>query len=82
MFLVFPWLAWLAAVVSGVLLAVLWTDGDLSRRAGTLLLSWFLAAGYCQFSAVSAGISVAGLVLQTILAVCLIIRWKVESAAI
>jgi hypothetical protein len=81
MFVVFPWLPWLAAIVSGVLLVALWVECELSGRGGTILIAWFLVAAYCQFFTLSAGVSVAGLALQTILAIYLIIRWKIQSTA-
>jgi hypothetical protein len=76
---IFPFLAWLAAITSGVLIVVLWTAGDLGRREGSVLVGWFLAAGFCQFSGASAFPTTAGLVLQTTLAIYLILRWKVSG---
>jgi len=76
---VFPFLTWLAAVTSVVLLVLLWNLGDLRRYSGAALLSWFLIAGYCQFFGGSPVVSGVGLFLQTILAIVLSLRWKLSS---
>ncbi len=76
MFQIFPFLPWLATVTSAVVLIGLWATGELSGSGAALLLGWFLIAGYCQFFGASAFVTTSGLVLQTILAICLIIRWK------
>jgi hypothetical protein len=76
---IFPFLAWLAAITSAVLIVVLWTAGDLGRRKGSVLVVWFLVAGFCQFRGASAFSTTAGLVLQTMLATYLILRWKVSG---
>ena len=75
---ILPFIAWLAALTSSTLLFVLWKFGDLKRRSLAALVGWFMLAGYCQFFGSSAVISAAGLVLQTVLAICLMIRWKVS----
>ena len=75
----FPLLGWLAAITSGVLIVVLRTSGDVGRRAGGVLALWFLVAGFCQFSGGSVFSTTAGLVLQTVLAVYLIFRWKLNA---
>ena len=74
-----PFMVWLAAITSAVLLAVLWHFGELGRRSRVVLLGWFLVAGYCQFFAVSPVVGAIGLLLQTLLAICLILRWKLSS---
>ena len=76
---VFPFLAWLAAVTSAVLLLLLWYFGELRRYSGAALLGWFLIAGYCQFLGGSPVVSAIGLFLQTILAIVLALRWKLSS---
>jgi hypothetical protein len=73
---IFPFLTWLAAITSGVLLAALWNLGELRRYSLAALLGWFLLAGYCQFLAGSPVVAALGLLLQTILAICLSLRWK------
>jgi len=75
---IFPITAWLAAITSAVLLAVLWNLGELGRRSLAVLLGWFLLAGYCQFLAGSAVVSAVGLLLQTLLAIYLILRWRLS----
>ena len=76
---IFPFLGWLAAITSGVLIVVLWTASEVTRRAGAVLVVWFLVAGLCQFRGASAFSTTAGLVLQTVLAIYLILRWKVSA---
>lgn len=75
---IFPITAWLAAITSAVLLAVLWNLGELGRRSLAVLLGWFLLAGYCQFLAGSTVVSAVGLLLQTLLAIYLILRWRLS----
>jgi hypothetical protein len=69
---------WLAALTSAVLLIALWNIGDLSPRRLAVLLGWFLTAGYCQFLGASALVGAAGLLLQTMLAIYLIVRWRLS----
>jgi hypothetical protein len=76
MLLIFPWLAWLAVITSGVLLVMFFWAGDLGRRASSVLVGWFIVAAYCQFLGGTTAVVTAGLVLQTVLAVYLLIRWK------
>ena len=76
---IFPFLAWVAVVTSTVLLALLWSLGDLGRGGAGVLLGWFLLAVYFQFLGASALLQAAGLVLQTVLAICLLIRWKARG---
>lgn len=75
---VFPFLAWIAVVTSGLLLLGLRAMGELGRGS-VVLVMWFMIAGYCQFFARSTIATAAGLVLQTILAVYLLIRWKASA---
>jgi len=76
---IFPFLAWLAVVTSAVLLAALWHLGQLRPRGFAFLLVWLVVAAYCQFVTASAVVAAAGLLLQTILAVYLIVRWKLSG---
>ena len=76
---IFPFLAWLAVVTSTVLLIALWHLGQLRPRGFAFLLGWLLVAAYCQFVAASAVVAAAGLLLQTMLAVYLIVRWKLSG---
>jgi hypothetical protein len=70
---------WLAPATSVVLLIVLWTCGEVSRRQGVVLLCWLLVAGYCQFSGRSVLVTSVGRVLQTFLAIYLVLRWKLTT---
>jgi len=51
-------------------------EGTLLGKSLAIHVSWFAAAVWLQFFASSAALSAAGLVLQTVLAVYLILRWK------
>ena len=73
---VFPFLGWTAAITSAVLLVVLWDSGELRRRA--VLVSWFLVAAYGQFLGGSMTMSTVGLVLQTALAIYLLVRYRLS----
>lgn len=76
---VFPFLTWLPLITSAALLVLLWNLGELRRDSGAALLSWFLIAGYCQFSAGSPVVRAFGLSFQTILAIVLSLRWKLSN---
>jgi hypothetical protein len=73
---ILPFGVWLAAITSASLLAALWWLGELSQRSLAVSLAWFLLAGYCQFFGGSAIIGAIGLLLQTMLAIVLVIRWR------
>lgn len=75
---IFPFAVWLAAITSAVLLVVLWHLGELERRSLVGLLGWSLLAGYCQFLAGSTGLAAVGLLLQTTLAIYLILRSRLN----
>ncbi|MBP1636857.1 MAG: hypothetical protein H6Q10_3431 [Acidobacteria bacterium] len=72
----FPFLGWAAVITSASLIAMLRANGDLEPRELALLMAWLLLAAYLQFFGSSLAPSTAGLVLQTVLAVYLLIRWK------
>jgi hypothetical protein len=74
----FPFLAWLAAATSVVVLLMLAAAGELRLGSGLLLAGAVLAAGCCQFWARSALLSAAGLAVQTLLAIALIVRWRLR----
>ena len=76
---VFPFIAWLATVTSAVLLILLWILGEVRRRDVALLAGGFVLAAYCQFAAGSPVVAAVGLILQTILAVYLLLRWRVGA---
>lgn len=60
-----------------VLLAALFALGDLlSPRVLAMVVPWFGLAAYWQFFGASASASAAGLALQTVLAIYLILRWR------
>jgi hypothetical protein len=75
-----PWIVWLAVITSAVLLVVLWQLGELGPPGLAVLSGWFLVAAYLQFGTSSGMATAVGLLLQTTLAVYLILRWKVATA--
>jgi hypothetical protein len=75
-----PWLAWLAAVTSLVLLAFRTIDEDESPRWRLAVLwIWFAAAAYLQFGGDTAVLNAAGLSGLTLLAILLLI-WRRSRA--
>jgi hypothetical protein len=78
--IIFPWLAWTAIATSAALLFMLYSSGTIGRWALVVLVGWFLLAGYCQFFGDSATLQASGVALQTVLAVYLIMRWKVAAS--
>jgi hypothetical protein len=76
---ILPFLAWLAAIASAVHLALLWSLGEFRRRSLAAPLGCFLVAVYCQFLAGSAMMRAVGLVLQTMLAIYLMVRWGLSG---
>ena len=76
MLLIFPFVVWLAPVVSLVMILMLSSAGDLRARGVVLALTWFVFAGYCQFLGRSAIVAAGGVALQTVLAIGLIARWR------
>ncbi len=76
---VLPFLAWLAAITSGVVLTVLWSSGALKPRSRVFLSAWFLFAAYLQFLGHSPMQSAVGLGLQTMLAVFLIVHSRLSD---
>jgi hypothetical protein len=77
--ILFPFAGWLAAVTSLVMLVILAAAGELRVRSGAVSIVLFLLAAYGQFFSGSAGVAAAGLGLQTLLAVGLIIRWRLAT---
>jgi hypothetical protein len=75
----FPFAGFLAIATSIVALVMLCSLGDLRPRAGILLCAGVAAAGYCQFFAPSAVIALAGLAGQTVLAIYLVVRWRLTA---
>lgn len=78
--LLVPYIVWLAVITSAVLLVGLWQLGDLGQVSLAVLPGWFLVAAYLQFGTSSGMLSAVGLLLQTTLAVYLILRWKIAGA--
>ena len=76
--LLFPLLAWLAAIVSLVILILVYILGGVERRSLPPLFGAFLVAAYGQFVAGSVIVNRVGLVLQTFLAIYLIVRFKLD----
>ena len=76
-------LAWVPLLVSGTLLAAswmaAWTVGVGSVRTLAILSAWFCGAGYLQLFGASIPLATLGLVLQSILAVTLVVRAKLQS---
>jgi predicted branched-subunit amino acid permease len=69
-----PFLSWLAAILSAVLLVVLWNFGESRKRILVVLTGWFAVAVYCQFLGGSPIVGAVGLLMQTILAIYLVGR--------
>jgi uncharacterized membrane protein (UPF0136 family) len=53
--------------------------GELRWRAGLVLGAVFAVAAYCQFLGGSAVIAAAGLALQTLLTIYLIVCWRLSA---
>jgi len=72
-------LRWIAILVSAVLLVSLHRHGDLGRKSLAVHVFWFAVAAWLQCFASSASLSAMGLLLQTVLAVYLILRWRFNA---
>ncbi len=73
-------LFWVPAVASAALLLLLCLRDELSRRVRWFVAGWFVAALAAQASGRPSGIVwVAGLVLQTALAVFLLLKHQAEQ---
>jgi hypothetical protein len=72
----FPFLGYLAVITSALLLATLFAQGDMRARTLVLLGALCAAAAWCQFFAASALVSAGGRAVQTVVAVGLLVRWK------
>lgn len=79
MLLFFPFVAWLAAATSVVMLVMLYAAGELRGRSGSFAVALCLVAASCQFAGDSQVIIVLGLALQTLLAIGLILRWRMSA---
>lgn len=69
-------LAPLAIITSLVMLVMLITLGEVGLRSGLLLAGLLVAAGYAQFVEDSMIVSALGLGCQTVLAIYLVVRWR------
>ena len=75
----FPFLVYLAPIVSMVLLIMLAAAGELRYRARLVLGAIFAVAAYAQFFGRTALLGAAGLGVQTLLAIYLIVRWRLSE---
>ena len=67
-------LFWVPAIASAALMALLWAQDGLSGRAPLFLASWFLLALAAQYLGTTTSVWVAGLALQTALAIFLLLK--------
>jgi hypothetical protein len=74
-----PFIDWLAALTAIALLIVLWQSGDIGQVEGAVLAVWFVAAAGVQLFSDSFLATRIALAAQTVLAVYLIIRWKMSG---
>ena len=74
-----PFLTLFAAIISGVLLYILWDIEELRGYKAIAHFAWFVAAGYCQLFGSTATMTSVGLAGQTALAIVLLVRWKISS---
>jgi hypothetical protein len=72
-------LAPLAILTSIVTLVLLVAIGDVGPRRAAVLGGVLLAAGYAQFFGGSMLVVLAGLGCQTVLAIYLLIRWRLTA---
>ncbi len=71
-----PFLSWIAPAVSVALLVVLWKFSDVRPVSLASLVGAFLVAAYAQWVPASGLVNTVGLVLQTLLAIYLVVRIK------
>jgi hypothetical protein len=76
---IFPFLVWGATATSLVLFVVLWNIDELGVRRLAILGVWFAGAAWCQFFSGSPVWVAVGLGLQTLLAVYLLILWRLSG---
>ena len=72
-------LFWVPAIASAALMALLWAQDGLSGRAPLFLSSWFVLALAAQFLGTTTGVWVAGLALQTALAIFLLLKHQLDQ---
>ena len=71
-------LFWVPAIASATLMALLWARDGLSARP-LLLASWFLLALAAQYLGTTTSLWVAGLALQTALAIFLLLKHQLSQ---
>jgi hypothetical protein len=74
-----PLIDWLAALTSITLLIVLWRAADIGQLEAAVLAVWFAASAGVQVFSDSFLATRIALALQTVLAVYLIIRWRLSG---
>jgi hypothetical protein len=67
-------LFWVPAIASAALMAFLWAQDELSGRTPLFLCGWFLLALAAQYFGTTTSMWVAGLALQTALAIFLVLK--------
>jgi hypothetical protein len=75
----FPFVVLLPAVTTIVTLVMLVLAGELRPRATGLTLVIFASAAYAQFFSGSPLLAAAGIGVQALLAVALIVRWRLSA---
>jgi hypothetical protein len=75
----FPFVGWVAAATSVAMFVMRAAAGELRARTGAALIVLFLIAVYAQFFSGSAIAGAAGLAFQTLLAISLIVRWRLSA---
>ena len=74
-------LFWVPAIASAALIALLWAQDGLSGRTPLFLAGWFLVALVAQYFGTNSisVVWVAGLALQTALAVFLLLKHQIDE---
>ena len=72
-------LFWVPAIASAALMAILWAQYGLSGRAPLFLSGWFLLALAAQYLGTTTSVWVAGLALQTALAIFLLLKHQLRQ---
>jgi hypothetical protein len=70
---------WLPTWVSALLLGWLWTGRQITARSASILVAWFVTAAALQGLVNSTAAWVVGLLLQTALAITLLLRWRLDG---
>jgi hypothetical protein len=67
------------ALVTITMLIKLWRDGDLFGRSGAIFIVWFVVAAVMQTASSGLAWWSAGLVAQTVLAIVLVLRDRLDD---